>query len=448
MATGQITPPPGFELEQPKGAITPPPGFELEAPGGAKAGAPEQMGTWDTIKKDLGNLVTRGPSAQNPYPGMGMEDKAAATEQSSKNDESRKAAGYSLPYRAIAPVAESVGVNVPGMEKDAKEGNEAGVLGHAIAGAVPAVAPLAAEGAFRGVGAAARPVARGIGTVAKTVGESVDHDLVGLASPRAAHALNYASKVGRVMTKLGQEPAEPVFPGANLPDHPGEFPGAPFPAKPAPELIKARGIGSGGSSAPPNQSEGLGKIPVKEVAQPSKLAPVSRDATRQNIPYAGEQEIAPKGETEAKPTISKPSSQTKAAPSQAAPEKPVAVIAKPSSGPTTNSLRPRQYAGTTDDIRQKPGVLADRLEDHGIQQEMAQDLEKEGQSAESEARRTFIAGNSTGETKGNLIAKANALRDQLKNTPGIPPKLNEDLTDVLTRSLELAKKGKGIQTKK
>lgn len=234
-----------------------------------------------------------------------------------------------------------------------------------------------------------------------------------------------------------------TFPGANLPEDPGSFPGAPFPEKPAPELIKARVIGSGGSTPPPNPSEGLGKIPVREVAKPSNLAPVSRDATRQNIPYAGEAETAPKGEPQAKVQISKPSAQASPKVAPEAPQKPTATIAKPSARPTYETQGPRRYAGTVDDIREKPKVLADRLEDHGIQQEMNQDLEAHGQSAESEGRREYIARNSTGNTKGAMIAKANELRQQIRGTPP-----SDDLVEILEKSLEEAKKGKGIQTKK
>jgi hypothetical protein len=55
-------------------------------------------------------------------------------------DDARKQAGYGAGYRAIAPVAENLGVNVSGMEQAAKEGDQAAVLGHAAAAATPLVA--------------------------------------------------------------------------------------------------------------------------------------------------------------------------------------------------------------------------------------------------------------------------------------------------------------------
>jgi hypothetical protein len=55
-------------------------------------------------------------------------------------DAARKADGRSLPYRALAPIAEGVGVNVQGMEQSAREGDQAAVLGHAAAAAAPVVA--------------------------------------------------------------------------------------------------------------------------------------------------------------------------------------------------------------------------------------------------------------------------------------------------------------------
>lgn len=113
-------------------------------------------GILDTIESDLKNAFTSIPTVPSPYPGMDEDTKAKIADQSEANDVRRKAAGYGPVYRAVAPVAEAAGTNVTGMEQAAAEGNPRAVLGHAIAGAGMAAAPLAAEGAAH---AAAAPAA-------------------------------------------------------------------------------------------------------------------------------------------------------------------------------------------------------------------------------------------------------------------------------------------------
>lgn len=92
----------------------------------------------EAVGSDLGGLLK--PSGFSPYPGMDQDAKSAAAAESHQQDQDRKAAGYSPLYRAAAPVAQAVGVNVPGMEDAAKKGSVGGVLGHAAA-------PLAMLGA-------------------------------------------------------------------------------------------------------------------------------------------------------------------------------------------------------------------------------------------------------------------------------------------------------------
>jgi hypothetical protein len=123
----------------------------------------------------------------------------------------RKAAGYSLPYRAAAPVAEAVGVNVPGMEEAARQGDVAGVAGHTVVPAAAAVAPLAAEGVVRGAGAVSDVVADAAKTAVNKTSSAVraiDPDVVGIVSPRAAHTLKVAQRAAKVAQKYTQ--AAPV----------------------------------------------------------------------------------------------------------------------------------------------------------------------------------------------------------------------------------------------
>ena len=100
------------------------------------------QGFWGAAWNYLKNLV-RYPSAQNPYPGMGLEEKQAAAQQAAEQNRSEKAAGYSALYRGLVPVASSIGVNVPGMEQAAKQGDAGAVVGHAVAAAAPALAGAA-----------------------------------------------------------------------------------------------------------------------------------------------------------------------------------------------------------------------------------------------------------------------------------------------------------------
>jgi hypothetical protein len=99
-------------------------------------------GFWKSFGSDLTGILK--PQAQNPYPGMGQEQKAQAAIDARQEDQTRKSEGHGALYRAAAPVAGIV-TNVPGMEKSAAEGDTSGVLGHAAAGATLAASPLALE---------------------------------------------------------------------------------------------------------------------------------------------------------------------------------------------------------------------------------------------------------------------------------------------------------------
>lgn len=103
----------------------------------------QQEGFWKSFGGDLKGLLT--PQGQNPYPGMGVEQKVEAANSASAADEARKASGHGIPYRVGATVISPI-TNVQGMEQAAEEGDTAGVLGHAAAGTTVAAAPLIGEG--------------------------------------------------------------------------------------------------------------------------------------------------------------------------------------------------------------------------------------------------------------------------------------------------------------
>jgi hypothetical protein len=99
--------------------------------------------------------------------------------------------------------------------------------------------------------------------------------------------------------------------------------------------------------------------------------------------------------------------------------------------PSTNDIRARIQA----EAKIPPaGGAADNLDTHALQQEMNWNLERHGWSAESEARREFIARNSTGVTKGEL-AKRYASGSG-KSAPAAAPATPDDLTEALQKSLD------------
>jgi hypothetical protein len=108
-------------------------------------------GMLSTAANDLKGMFSAN---SDPRQRMGLGTKAGAVigneENQAKYDaeqKSRKDAGYSAPYRALAPVAEyGVGVNVPGIEHSADIGDTSGVVGHAGAAALPNVLPFVAKG--------------------------------------------------------------------------------------------------------------------------------------------------------------------------------------------------------------------------------------------------------------------------------------------------------------
>lgn len=179
---------PSVAIKDPQGNIGDIPADQYQAAvraGGTVVPLQDQQtkhpGFWATAAEDMKGLLH--PSGFSPYPGMDTEAKSDAANQSAQQDQARKDAGYSLPYRAAAPVAQAAGVNVPGMEESAKEGDVAGVMGHAAA----PVATLAA-------------------------GEAIAH-----GAPAIADALPSADRAGqaleRVKAAAGNVPIDTAKPG-------------------------------------------------------------------------------------------------------------------------------------------------------------------------------------------------------------------------------------------
>jgi len=172
-------------------------------------------------------------------------------------------------------------------------------------GAGQALTALATEGAARvtpkipaAIENATKPALRTTGKALKFASEAVDPDLLGLASPRAAHAARLAQKAGGVASKLGAEEAVGIERDATL------------------------------------NKQNIPEFAGEEVETPSIR---ERDATRQNAPYAGEEEpIANAAAQRAKATSETPVTARK-------PPGKVTIETKPKSGPQTPSPSSEAY---------------------------------------------------------------------------------------------------------
>lgn len=265
---------------------------------------------------------------------------------------------------------------------------------------------------------------------------------------------------------FGLSTAKPVYPGAKFPE----------PADAALGRIPVR------QPTPLEQSEGMAQGATSQTI--SAPAQVYRDATRQNVPYAGEldemsdrlaQQIAAKKGNEsttaedhlqAKSVLDdalksstddvvdsaiKPGGQnhgtnlqTKAqvdfhlqrgdvASAENALDSAVQAVS-PGADPSQLFTARTGKVPSTMEIRQRvatePGSPADIQETRGIQEQMRDNLQRHQWSAESEARREFIARNSTGYTK---TWGTQAQRDAAHATAMAAD--SGDMTDLLEKSL-------------
>ena len=127
-------------------------------------------GFWQSVGEDVSRMVPHTApelaySALNALT-LGASGNARFLANAVQNDQARKAEGRSLAYRAIAPVGEAIGINAPGMEQAANQGNTGAVLGHTV---VPAATALAAP-VIEGAGKVAAKVAPSIAESALEVG--------------------------------------------------------------------------------------------------------------------------------------------------------------------------------------------------------------------------------------------------------------------------------------
>jgi hypothetical protein len=77
----------------------------------------------------------------------------------------------------------------------------------------------------------------------------------------------YGTPVAQWGTKVG-----PTYPGAPLPENPGEFPGAPLPEKPPAEVLQAQPLATGAQPTPASPAAALGNIPAPWKMKPQAAA--------------------------------------------------------------------------------------------------------------------------------------------------------------------------------
>lgn len=245
-----------------------------------------------------GILMPRGVS---PYPGMDLQNKQAIATESAAQNDSEKKAGYGPLYRGTAAIGSSLGANVPAIEKSAKEGDIPGVYGHSAA--IPLVAattaalhtPTGAKAIRTGTelvkgGAKLADVAAfdRLSKAGETIGDTfgkvgsiwrkpepapIGAPLPAKPAPELLQA-NALATGGRAIISpsyvLGKIPAKAVAPEA-----PPVYPGARLPEAPPTEVAQARGLAQGGRPIV-DQSSALGKIPLTKQPEPVPVAPAAR----------------------------------------------------------------------------------------------------------------------------------------------------------------------------
>lgn len=311
---------PAITVKAPNGSIGDIPADRL--PDAAKAGASvvplkdqetQHPGFWARAADLMGGLLH--PSGFSPYPGMDQEAKSQAAAQSSELNQSEKAAGYSAPYRALVPAARSVGVDVPGMEQSAREGDVGGV---AAAAAVPIATLAAAEGVRHGAPTAAEaaskygvPIARALGTTIdaasfdriskiwnawKTLPEEIRARGPQFQNPGAPLPEKPPTELlqARGLAQGAVSPADPAAGLGRLPveaQTPPTYPGGSLPARPSAELLQAQTLARGGAAPPPEPAAALEQIPARPASLTATIAPAPEAATPQPM------SVTPNGNT-------------------------------------------------------------------------------------------------------------------------------------------------------
>lgn len=279
-----------------------------------------------------------------------------------------------------------------------ESGDIAGGVARTLGAAVPIVAgsPEARAAVGDAASTTATAAKPAIAKVAGVASDIVDPDFVGAFSPRLAHVQKFLGKLSAALEKSQKAHAEAADLDATESNTPY-----------AGESARGRAVG-GVKPTPQGQPAAQAPAPRTVVTDPTTGRPEFSDvlAAKQNGPTL-----------------------------------------QPGEGPRVvpSVQNIRENLEQTRDAEAAPNrPTIDSREDHALQQEMNWDLEKHGWQADSEARREFLARNSTGVTKAELTGAAEKPVRYTK-TPGVGSSgsgVAEDLTDLLQRSLEAAKKAK------
>lgn len=459
----------------------------------------QQPGFWHSLYSDLAGMAKGIPSmVENAIPGVAMARATLNAPAAAQHQQEQKQAGYSLPYRVLTPAAEGLGVNVRGMEQSAQQGDVAGVAGHAatvpvvmaatagLAKAAPAISDAASAAAER-ASIAAKRASMAMRDVtpkqAAVAAGGVGGAIAGHGPWSIVTGGGAGYTLGRVAEAvLGKDRANtPIF--ARNPDL----------------LLDnisdalAQTIAEDRARFQQNQANGLGKLPQTGAqpaaqtgealaTQPASIGPeppkggtaprftqsdraaaqsLLQDALKQQsgdvidaaIPKQGN--YAANLRTHAQVDFSLKRGDVAGA------ERVLDAAAK-QVNPSWTPPEQRAAVPTTDDIRQAvrsgkyqpnaqasiapPTNRAELLDDQAINQELHADLQMHKWSAESEARKEFIARNSTGFTKtgeGGFTGSTRttpefyinrALRGGKGAQAGAAP--SGDLTDLLQKSLD------------
>lgn len=245
MATPAL--PAGYQLDQAGGTPPLPSGYQLDSKAAQPPSALSRFGHDFLSGLGIGSNEDAKNFFEHPIK-TAMDSLNAQGELAKKAKSAYDQGDYkSAVIHGLNYLVPFIGQQTDKAGEQIAQGDYAGAAGRTLGAAVPIIAGSpevqgAVGDAASAAASAVKPALNKVGTAATAVGESLDPDLVGVVSPRAAHALRLANKVGKVASKLGTEAApqaaevEPVYPGASEPEHPGTFPGAPEPTA-SPEQI-------------------------------------------------------------------------------------------------------------------------------------------------------------------------------------------------------------------
>jgi hypothetical protein len=292
-----------------------------------------------------------------------------------------------------------------------EKGDYSGGISRTLGAAVPIVAgspevKSAAGSAVSTAANAAKVPLRMVSRAARTLPDS-SPDIVGMWSPRAAHGLRVLQKMGKVADTIAASKTAAAASTAAVEDVAPELttPARTLPGQNPAEITRPA---AAAPAAPIPPRSGLALPPAPEGSELGDVANAEKSLD------AG----AKQADADYQPFYRDPN--------------PV---------PSTNEIRARVQAEAK---APKIGTRADLMDDKAVDQEWGWHLERHGWSAESEARREFIARNSTGMTKGELARNFAAGRSGTgaESAPAAAPKPADDLTPILQKSLEQARRKK------